>query len=146
MKKSIYMIAIVAYTTATIFTSCGSSQQKVDAAKADIESAEMDLMKAKEDYNKEYNEFKYKSEKQIADNAERINVLKKQAEKIKKELKEEYEKTIADLEAKNNVLQSKIDEAKEGSDEGWESFKREFSHDMEELGKAISEIGTNDVN
>lgn len=143
--KSISALIVAVFAAGTILTSCGPSAERVDAAKAKIETAEVDLIKAKEDYYKEYNEFKYKSDKQIADNTERIGELRKQSKKIKKEMKEEYERTINNLERKNDVLQSKIIEFKQYKKEGWQSFKREFSHDMAELSKSITDIGKNNV-
>lgn len=145
MKKTLYILTLTLFVAVTTLTSCGSSQEKVDEAKADIESAEIDLMKAKEDYYKEYNEFKFQSDKQISDNATRIAELRLQSDKIKKETKEEYEKTIVALEKRNEALQSKINEHKDESKDGWESFKREFSHDMDELGQSITDIGKNNV-
>lgn len=146
MKKPIYTLALALLVAAgTTLTSCGSSQEKVDEAKADIESAEMDVLKAKEDYYKEYNDFKTESDKQISDNSQRIIVLRKESSNRKKEEKEEYERKIADLEKRNEALQTKINEHKDDSKDGWESFKREFKHDMDELGQSITDIGKNNV-
>ncbi|MBK6283604.1 MAG: hypothetical protein IPF54_14015 [Draconibacterium sp.] len=43
------------------------------------------------------------------------------------------------LEQKNNILRAKI-ESYESNQTDWESFKREFNHDMEELGMAFKDL------
>lgn len=145
MKKILYTILLAVFTGGTLFTSCNSSGEKVDAAKANIESAEIDLIKAKEAYYKEYNELKYESDKKIAENAERISELRKNKKKMEKDAEVEYEKTINDLERRNDVLKAKIESYKDDSKDAWESFKREFSHDMEELGQSLKDLTQNNV-
>lgn len=54
------------------------------------------------------------------------------------------EKKIADLEARNKTLQGRIDDY-EKYHSNWESFKREFNHDMEEIGKSIKDIANNNA-
>ncbi|OFY96493.1 MAG: hypothetical protein A3K10_06490 [Bacteroidetes bacterium RIFCSPLOWO2_12_FULL_31_6] len=146
MKKSIHILALTAFAAGTIFISCNSSAEKVDAAKANIETIEHDLITAKEDYYKEYNKFKYESDKRITENTERIAELKGRSRKMKKEIKSEYEKTIANLQIRNDALKAKMDEYKEDGKDKWESFKREFNHDMDELGQSITGLVNNNVN
>ena len=38
-----------------------------------------------------------------------------------------------------------MDDYKAISKEEWETFKAEFNHDMEELGKAFGDLGNNNV-
>ena len=45
-------------------------------------------------------------------------------------------KRIDTLEKQNNDLKTKI-ETYDQSQSNWESFKREFNHDMDELGKSF---------
>jgi hypothetical protein len=42
---------------------------------------------------------------------------------------------------KNENLKSKIQVSSKTTTEKWATFKREFNHDIEELGKAIRDIG-----
>lgn len=64
---------------------------------------------------------------------------------MKKEAEIEYEKIINDLERKNDDLKAKISTYKDNSKDAWESFKREFSHDMEELGESLKDLSENNV-
>ena len=49
-------------------------------------------------------------------------------------------KKIAELEQKNADTQKKLNEYKADSKEKWEMFKSEFNRDMDELGKAFSNM------
>jgi len=70
----------------------------------------------------------------ISKNAQSIKEFKARVANSKKETKADYDKTISDLEKKNTDMKRKLDEYNlEGKDQ-WNSFKTEFSHDMDELG------------
>ena len=58
-----------------------------------------------------------------------------------KEVKEKYDKKVSALEQKNNDLKKKIEASNNTQSSKWSSFKREFNHDMDELGHAIKDIG-----
>ena len=64
-------------------------------------------------------------------------------EKMKAEAKADYERSIADLEKRNAALQIKVKEYKNEGNTQWESFKREYNYDMEELGKAMKNLTKN---
>ena len=52
-------------------------------------------------------------------------------------IKSKFEESLVDLELKKDEIKKKIDEYKEGGSEKWETFKRNLSGDMDELGKAL---------
>ena len=43
------------------------------------------------------------------------------------------------------ILKKKLDDYKATGKEDWESFKKEFNHDMDELGKAFKNFSINNV-
>jgi hypothetical protein len=145
MKKSILSIALATLFTGSLITSCNSSSQKVEDAAVKVDVATEDLKKAKEEFNNEYNKFKVESEQRMLDNEFKIAELKATKIKLKKEAKAEYDKTIADLEQKNSNMRTKLNEYKEEGKDKWESFKREFNHDMDELGRALKDLANNNV-
>ena len=53
-----------------------------------------------------------------------------------------YAENIAVLEQKNRDMRARVD-AYEKSQNGWDSFKREFDHDMDELGQALKDLTVN---
>ncbi len=145
MKKSLLTIALTTLIIGTLITSCNSSAEKVEDAVAKVDDATEDLKSAKEDFNYEYNKFKVESEQRMLDNEFKIAELKATKIKLKKEAKAEYDKTIADLEQKNSNMRTKLNEYKEEGKDKWESFKREFNHDMDELGRALKDLANNNV-
>lgn len=145
MKKSILSIAIATLFTGSLITSCNSSSQKVEDAAVKVDVTAEDLNKAKEEFNNEYNKFKVESEQRMLDNEFKIAELKATKIKLKKEAKADYDKTIADLEQKNSNMRTKLNDYKEEGKDKWESFKREFNHDMDELGSALKDLANNNV-
>lgn len=146
MKKITYSLVLTMFATSAILTSCNSSAEKVDEAKVNIENAAHNLDQAKEDYKDEYNKLKIESEKQTIENDKAIAELKEHSKKMKKEEKEENDKVINELERKNEVMKAKINAYKEDGNEKWQSFKREFNHDMNELGQALKDLTKNNSN
>lgn len=66
--------------------------------------------------------------------------------KIKKtgnDIDKAYQRNIDTIEQKNKNLKIKMDSYKNDVDSDWQSFKREFSHDMDELGKSLKDFTVN---
>lgn len=145
MKKSIFTVAMITFVAGTILTGCSSPAEKVDAAQADVETAQNDLDKAKEDYNEQYRKFKLESDEKITANEQLIADLKAYSKNKKKEAKIAYDQTVSDLEETNEAMKAKVRDYKEEGNEAWEAFKREFNHDMLALGQSISDLNKNNV-
>lgn len=151
MKTSIISLAAIVAIAGTISTGCESNTEKKEAAHEDVLDAKQDLSEAQNNLNNEtYNqakaqewaEFKLETEKKIESNEARITSLKKANQRTGKTFDEIYEKRIEALEQKNKDLKSRID-GYDKSKADWESFKREWNHDMDELGKALKDITVN---
>ena len=56
------------------------------------------------------------------------------------EAKADYHNKIMELEQKNSDMKKKLDDYKTEGKQKWEIFKTEFSHDMDELGKAFNDF------
>jgi chromosome segregation ATPase len=149
MKKSIFTLALAGTLIAgTIFTGCQSSAQKESVAQDKVNDAKQDLKEAQDDAKaeatklagvEEWKEFKNDSEIKIRDNEVRIAELKAKLNKPGTTLDPLYEKRIDTLEKKNRDMKARIyDYEKSQSD--WETFKREFNHDMDELGQALKDF------
>lgn len=144
MKKSVIFL-FTAFAIAIAGTGCSQQAEKVDAAKAKLEAAEHELEKAKEDFNTEYEKFKIEADKQVSENESLIANLKERSKKMKTDSKIQYEKTIADLEKRNETLKAKIKNYTNERNEKWETFKREFNHDANELGQSLKDLVKNNV-
>ncbi len=126
MKKIILTFAFTGLMVATNLTAFAQDNKKTEAAQ-------------KEDAE-DYRKFKKEAEEKIADNKERIAELKTKKANESNEVKAKYDKKVVALEQKNNDLKKKIDSCNDSKDSKWTSFKREFNHDMDELGKSIKDL------
>ncbi len=141
MKNSILFMAVTVFMAVTIFTSCQSSAKKVENAQQNVKEEKGNVVEAKQELNQalkdSIQQFKKESAEKISDYDNSIAELKATIVKGKKETKAKYEKELAVLEQKNNDMKKKLDDYKEEGSDKWAIFKREFNHDMDELGKSL---------
>lgn len=92
----------------------------------------------------DWSAYKKEQEEKIKKNEERIAELKKAKASTNKTIDDIYNKQIDKLQQKNTELRTKIVTYKYDKSK-WKQFKREFNHDMDELGKALKDIGKDNV-
>jgi chromosome segregation ATPase len=148
MKKMIFILAVTTLMAGTIFTGCQSSTQKQKAVQDKVQDAKQDLNAAQKDANElaqkvataeEWKTFKRESELKIKENEIRINELTVKMKKPGELFDALYKKKIANLGQQNKDLKARL-EAYEKSQSNWESFKREFNHDMDAIGQALKDL------
>ncbi len=155
MKKTIISYAIASsLISGVIFTGCQSASQEEENAKENVQDAKEELKEVRDDANKEaqkvasaeeWNAFKIETEEKIRNNENRIAELKMKMNKPGKILDGLYEKRIETLEQRNNELKARLGNYEKNQSD-WESFKREFNHDMDELGQAFKDITVDNKN
>jgi len=147
MKKTFLILAVTAFTAGTLFISCQSSAKKVEdaqnkvlEAQSEADKAQSELNETRQDSINDYLAFKKESQDKINAQDKSIAEFKARIANEKMENKAVYEKKIAKLEQKNSDMKKKLDDYKgEGKDQ-WIAFKAEFNHDMDEIGKAFSDL------
>ncbi len=148
MKKSIFMLAIMAGTT---FVSCKNNAEKEADATEKVQDATEDLKDVKNDVNKdaitkandaEWQTYKMEANKTIAENETRIMELQTAMKKPGKTFDTNYKKSIEALSDKNTALKTKIKDY-ENNQTDWDTFKREFDSDMSGLGQAFKDLTVN---
>lgn len=149
MKKTIITLAVSSMLIAgSVFTSCKSPAQKEDAAQKEVNNAQEDLNDAQNKANteeqkvataEEWAAFKVDAEAKIKNNEAHIAELTVKLNKPGKILDPIYKKRIETLEEQNRDLKVRLD-VYEKNNSDWETFKREFNHDMDELGKALKDL------
>jgi outer membrane murein-binding lipoprotein Lpp len=143
MKNKILNLVIIVFVTGTFLTGCQSSAKKVENAEDKVQDAKEKVIDAKQDLNKVLNDsiqlFKKESEEKLIANDKSITELKEKILKEKKEHRAKDEKKLAVLEQKNNHLRKRLADYdyNEQAKNRWTSFRSEFSHDMDELGRAL---------
>jgi hypothetical protein len=149
MKKSVFTLAITMCIMALATISCKSNEEKEADAIENIQEANQDLNEVSQEEqlaanDEQWNIFKEETETKISANEAIISNLRLEMEKPGNKFDAVYKKNIEELERKNSNLRSRIDEYdKTRSD--WEAFKREFNHDMEEIGKSLKDITVNNT-
>ena len=142
MKKSILILAAFTLMTGAIMTSCNTPTQKAENAQDKVTEANQDLDKANQEYLVDIENFRKETADKIAANNQSIAEFKARIENEKMEAKADYKNIITELEQKNSDMKMKLDDYKTEGKEKWEIFKTEFSHDMDELGKAFNDLTT----
>lgn len=154
MKKIIFILAVTTFIVGTTFVGCKSttkeeieSQEKVDDAKQNLEDAKDSLVVAKKAATaEEWRTFKNQTDSVISYNEAQIADLKLKMQKTGKTVDAKYQKNIDILEQKNKNLKVKIDTYKNDANSDWQSFKREFNYDMEEIGQAFKDVAVDNKN
>ena len=117
----------------------------MESATTDMKDATKDMQEAKDEYLADVEKYKNESKTQIAANEESIKEFNARIAGQKASAAKEYKEKIASLEKKNSDMKLKLDNAKTDSKENWEKFKKEFSHDMDELGNAFKDFTVKNV-
>ena len=154
MKKTNLILATAMFTVSALFINCKQSanettpaQENVEEAKEDVQEAKEELSEARQQANaEEWQNFKDEMNAAIEKNDARIEELKQKIKNTGKAADAAYDKKIDALKEKNEQLKIKMDTYKNDADSDWQSFKREFNHDMDELGNALKDITVNNKN
>lgn len=139
MKTKLAALAVTGFIVGLFSIGCGSS---VENKKEEVKEAQEQLQNAETEYVKERDSFKTEATQKIESNKREIAVLKERMKERPKKIKEKYRTEIDELERKNDNLEQRIANVEaENRREQWEEFKREFNHDMDELGTALKDFG-----
>lgn len=137
MKKLIFTLSAAVLLTGAIFTSCNTAAEKVDNAEEKSIKADENFNSVKEEYIADIKSFKRETNAKIDANKQMIADFKVKIAYAKKDAKAYYVEQIAILEQKNIAMKEKLDAYEESGKDNWESFKTEFSKDMNDLGEAF---------
>jgi hypothetical protein len=140
MKKTILTFAALTVIAATSFTSCSSPEQKVENAQNNVADANKDLDKANQEYAADIEAYRKQTDDSIAANKASIVEFNERIEKDKEADKAEYKKEINDLDQKNTDMKKKMDDYKAEGKDKWNTFKADFSRDMNDLGNSIKKL------
>jgi len=150
MKKSILTMALFAFMIGTIATSYGynldnksvktnENIQEVSKQKID---AKQELKETKKDTVSEFKKFKKESELKIKSIDNSIGDLKVYFYKNKVKDKEAFQNNLNLIEQKYDNVKKKLTDFNIKGQTQLTSFKLEFNHDLDELGKAVKDFRT----
>jgi hypothetical protein len=143
------MVAAIALVVSTILPSCKSTEARDDKEVKDVEiRTSDDNVKNNENavvndakMEKERTEYRFEQEKKIRENDDRIKEYEAKMDNVGKNMREEYRQRVKDLKEKNETMKNRMNDYKYDTESNWQEFKREFNHDMDELGKSIRDFG-----
>lgn len=141
MRKTIFTFVMAMFVATTTFISCKPATKEEEVATENAKEANEELIDAKKAATEEeWKAFKIYGDSIISENNERIAELKLKMKKTGKTIDVQYEKSIDALEQKNKDLKVKMETYKNDANADWQSFKREFNHDMDEVGHALKDL------
>jgi hypothetical protein len=123
----------------TSFYSCKPKNEPVTEPSIEnrIENKEERIVITEAELEKDRAEFKRTSELKMEENDKKIGELQAKAETADERMRAEYKTRINDLKERNRLQREKLGKYNGEGNENWEKFKREFNHDMDELGDAV---------
>lgn len=133
-----------------LLTLSASGQENKKAARTpkankSIAEAQQDLREAKIDSAADFQAYRREAEMKISENQKGITALKEEKSGATKDIQETYDTKVTALQKRNDDLKKRISESDHTKTSNWTVFKREFNHDMDELGHAIQDIGVDDT-
>ncbi|HMB61505.1 MAG TPA: hypothetical protein VKN36_00430 [Eudoraea sp.] len=148
MKKTIFILSVASvFTLGTFFISCKTAAQKnvakkenVDEAKADLKTAQNEVIIQNAENAEEWNAFKMESKTRVSDNNKRIAELKVKMNEPGTNLDEAYAKRISNLEQKNNEMDISLQTFENSKSSDWQIFKRDFNQGMDDIGQSLKDI------
>jgi len=146
MKKLIFTLATSTILIAFVFTSCNNTAKNAEDSKNALLKAADDLNNAKQAYLLDVENYRKEILAKIEKNKLFINDFKIKMKNESADVKAIYEKQIDLLEERNNAMKLKLDAYQINEKDDWRKFKTEFNHDMDELGKAFSDLTIKNVN
>lgn len=144
MKKTIFILSITMLMSGTILVGCLSSDEKVEAARNNVNDANKEVQIANQELSQAKQDsillFRQEAAERISMNKKSIADFKLKISKENKLQKAKNEKRLAELEKRNNLLEKSLADYKDDEKTKWSEFKIEFNNDLDELGKAFKNL------
>lgn len=140
MKQSIWVIAMIVAMSGIYGAGCAGSSERVKASDQDIVGTHRESDDANRAHKSDMDEYRKKSADQFAANERSIADFNARAADQISEARADYQKRVSDLNTRNNDMKRKLDNYKSSSKSNWDTFKADFSREMDELGGAFRDF------
>jgi len=137
MKKSTIVITTITMMFAFTALSCERSD-KMERAQIDVIEAERDLSIAQTEVESEVRIFRQETANDIRKNNLAIADIKRRIQDEDAESRAAHQVRVTELERKNNDLKRQMDNYSVTNRDHWESFKDQFSTNMDDLGNSLN--------
>lgn len=146
MKNKLFNLAAIVFVSGILLTGCNMKDKNTDKSQDMVEDAKENVTEANIALNNAIQDFREEAAEVIKKNEERIASFKIKITEENAENKVALQEKLAELEQKNIALKEKLAGYKNDGNENWDAFKVEFNHDMNELGKAFSDLTVKNTN
>ena len=144
MKGTILSTVMIVSMALIMLTGCTSSSKKVKFAKENVAYAKENVVDANQKLNQavldSVQDYKKHTEEKLLDNEKSLALYKGKIASEKIENRAKFQKEWAALAKRNEQMKQKLENYSEEKDGKWETFKKKFDHDMDELGKSFKEL------
>jgi hypothetical protein len=137
LKTFLLFLAMIVFVAGTMLTGCKPFMNKVINARENELDVKEDLNLVLKD---SVQRFKDESKEIIGNYEASISEFRLITAKENKENKASHEKKLGKLEQEISDLNKRLDDYKGEGQTAWTSFKNEFNHDMDEVGKELQEL------
>jgi flagellar motility protein MotE (MotC chaperone) len=141
MKIKYFILTIIVLIAGSAATGYNRNHVKTAGnAKENVKQTIQDAKDARSDTLSDWQQFKIDAKVKINENEKKIDGFKADMKTAGKKVKAEYKKEVVRLDKQNNELKVKLNEYKYEGKDNWEKFKVGFNHDMDVVGKSISDF------
>ena len=135
--------AVTIFATVSSLTSCTTDKKNVEEKREDAVEATKEYEYVEKEYLKDIENYRKSTDVLILDNETKIVELRSETDLKNNQNKKEVQAKISELEIKNNELRLKMFNYQPNGRNKWEKFKKEFNHDMDELGESFKNFSIN---
>jgi phage-related minor tail protein len=140
MKTKINIVVALGLAALT-FSACGTKEQKVERAEENVRDAKEDVQDANLELQQAQQQYRDEAAARITENERSIDELRGRMKDSKEKVDAEYSEKVNKLEEKNKEMDVRLKGYNDTNKDKWEEFKREFNHDMDELGQSLKDLG-----
>ncbi len=149
MKPGTLTLIAVSVATLILIAGCGQSlQERVEKAKGDAWEEQHATKQAEEDaqqgYRDEWEDFRDAAEAQLSTNAKRLHDITLKIAASDDTVKARIGAQNEALTKLNAELRVRLAGYKDVGKVNWDEFKRDFSHDLDALSKAVKNLTQED--
>jgi uncharacterized protein YeaO (DUF488 family) len=141
MLNRTFAFVSIGYLIAATLTGCtDSSGKKLVDAQQGADTIRQQPASADDTRDQDWQTFKSESEQKISANEDMIDSLRERIKRSDVKLKSRYRKSAEDLERKNAELKSKLAEYKHDGKDDWDTFKHDFTTDLNKVEKELENL------
>ena len=145
MRKSIHSFWMLSVLVVLVAACTATKSEDLEKAAKGVEKAKEDLDRANKQYAKEVASYRSSVESDLRENKLQIARLKSEKLDAKAEALGDRNEKIAAIQRSNDELDLRMRQYRGDNRENWKEFKREYTYDMNEVGKSLKDLGKDNV-